>query len=245
MSNAPAAAPHFTTPRATGSARINVGTTERLASAFGGAALAVYGVTRGSIAGALATGLGAALLWRGTTGHCPVFEQAGLNTAEAGKQTPRAIEISESVTVNAPRDKAYGFWRRLENLPRFMHHIRSVTEMGENRSLWTAKGPGALPDIEWEAEIVEDQPGTLLVWRSLPDADVDNAGHVRFLDAPHGGTEIHARIAYRAPAGSIGRTLAKWLDPVLSQMVKEDIRRFKRILETGEVPTIEGQPKGS
>src|SRR5690606_4832794 len=135
-------------------------------------------------------------------------------------------------------------WWRLENLPRFMHHLRSVRELGGGRSHWVAKGPGPLPDVEWLAEITDEEENEVLAWRSLPGADVTNAGHVRFADAPGGGTEVRVRISYRAPAGAAGAAVARRLDPVFGQMVKEDVRRFKHLLEAGEVPTTEGQPSG-
>jgi uncharacterized membrane protein len=198
-------------------------------------------LSRRSLGGVLLAGVGGALLFRGTTGHCPIFQQLGINTA--ADQPPEPVEIAEAVTVNVDRTAAYDFWRELENLPRFMHHLRRVEQLDGGRSRWTAKGPGPLPDLTWNAEIVEEKPGERLVWRSLPGADVHNAGHVTFKDAG-GRTEVHARIAYRPPAGDVGTAVARWLDPVLSQMVKEDIRRFQHVIETGEVPTIEGQPTG-
>jgi uncharacterized membrane protein len=186
----------------------------------------------------LLAGIGGVLVYRGATGHCPAFQQLGISTAD--NPQPEPVEIAEALTVNVDRRAAYDFWRKLENLPRFMHHLRRVEDLGNGRSRWTAKGPGPLPDLAWTAEIVEEVPGERLVWRSLPGADVHNAGHVNFKDGPHGGTEIHARIAYRPPAGDLGASVARWLDPVLGQMVKEDIRRFQHVIETGEVPTIDG-----
>lgn len=220
----------------------NVGEMERLASTVGGGVLAVLGLSRRSLGGLALAGLGGALLYRGTTGHCPVFQQLGISTA--GGEAPEPVEIAEAVTVNVPRSAAYDYWRRLENLPRFMHHLRRVEDLGGGRSRWTADAPGPLPDLTWEAEVVQELPGERLAWRSLPGADVSNAGHVTFEDAPHGETEVHVRIAYRPPAGPVGTGLARWLDPVLGQMIKEDIRRFQHVIETGEVPTTEGQPSG-
>lgn len=220
---------------------LNVGDAERLASVIGGGLLALYGLSQKSLGGVILAGLGGALVYRGTTGHCPVYDRLGMNTADdAGA---RAVEVVESVTVNVPRAEAYAYWRQVENLPRFMHHLRSVVALSETRTRWTAKGPGPFPDLVWEAAVVEEVPGERIVWRSLPDADVDNAGHVEFTDAPHGGTEVHARIAYRPPAGPLGRAVARWLDPVFGQMVRNDVRRFKSLLETGEVPvSVKGQP---
>lgn len=223
------------------SAHVNVGSTERIASAVGGGLLAVLGLTRGSVGGALLAAVGGVLAYRGVSGHCPAFQALGVSTADS---QPHPVEIETAVTVNRPRAEVYDFWRTLENLPRFMHHLRRVDRRDGNRSHWVAKGTGPLPDVEWDAETTQDRENDVIAWRSLPGADVDNAGHVRFTDAPGDGTEVHVRISYRPPAGAIGTTVAKWLDPVLEQMVKEDVRRFKRIMETGEVPTIDGQPKG-
>ena len=239
--SATASPPQYTQPRPNATTPRNVGELERIASTVGGGLLTLLGLGRRSLGGLALAGVGGVLLYRGTTGHCPAYQQLGMSTAET---TPEPVEIAEALTVNAPRGEVYAFWRKLENLPRFMHHLRRVDDLGGTRSRWTAKGPGPLPDLTWEAEVVQETPDELLVWRSLPGADVSNAGHVTFKDAPHGGTEIHARIAYRPPAGAVGATLARWLDPVLGQMVKEDIRRFQHIIETGEVPTIDGQPRG-
>jgi uncharacterized membrane protein len=213
------------------------GDAERVASAVGGALLTLYGLSRRSLGGAALAGLGGVLAYRGATGRFPLV-------GVAGGATPAPVQVVEAVTVTVPRAEAYAFWRRLENLPRFMHHLRSVRDLGDGRSHWVAKGPGPLPDIEWLAEIIEEREGEVLAWRSLPGADVVNGGHVRFTDAPGGGTAVHVRISYHAPGGAAGAALARRLDPVFGQMVKEDVRRFKHVLEAGEVPTTDGQPSG-
>ena len=231
-----------TAPPAFGSSRINVGSAERAASTVGGGLLALAGLLRGGLGGTALVATGGVLLYRGVSGHCPVFEAAGVSTAAS--DASNAVEIETSVTVNRPRAEVYAFWRTLENLPTFMHHLRSVDQQAGQRSRWVAKGPGGLPDIAWDASLDAARENELLRWHSLPGADVENAGEVRFRDAPAGGTEVHVRISYRPPAGEVGAAVARWLDPVLRQMVKEDVRRFKHILETGEVPTTEGQPSG-
>lgn len=167
----------------------------------------------------------------------------GVSTADTGRTT--ALEIDEAVTVNKPREEVYSFWRELENLPRFMRHIESVEALDEKRSRWTARVPKGLGTITWEAEITEDEPNERIAWRSLAGADIQNAGTVRFKDAPEGrGTEVHAQIRYRPPAGDVGALVTRLLDPANEQMVREDVRRFKHILEAGEAPSIEGQPTG-
>lgn len=237
-------APRFLPP-VTGSAQVNVAPAERVLSALSGALLAGYGFSRGSLGGTLLGSLGAALVFRGASGYCPAFGLLDYSSATPAADTPKALEIAQAITVNKPPETVYAFWRKLENLPRFMTHLASVVELGDGRSLWRAESPGPLPDVEWEAKIVDDVPGERIAWRSVEDADVDNAGHVTFAHAPHGGTEVHVRIAYRPPAGDLGHVLGKALDPAFERLVKEDIRRFKHVLEAGEVPTIEGQPRGS
>lgn len=234
------------TSPAKGSSRINVGQLERVASALGGGLLAAWGLRRFSLPRLLTAATGGVLLYRGLTGHCPGYEQMGVSTAETGRAT--ALEIDEAVTVNKPREEVYDFWRELENLPRFMRHIESVEALDEKRSRWTARVPKVPKDvgtISWEAEITEDAPNERIAWRSLARADIQNAGTVRFKDAPEGrGTEVHAQIRYRPPAGDVGALVTRLLDPANEQMVREDVRRFKHILEAGEAPKIEGQPTG-
>lgn len=233
-----AGVPHFVEPHVP--AEVNVGETERLVSAVAGGALALYGLSLRSTGGVVLAGLGGALVARGVSGHCPVNAQISRNTASG----PAPVEIVESVSVRAPREEVYAFWRTLENLPRFMEHLRSVEATSKTHSRWTAKGPGPLPDVSWEAEIVDDVENERIVWQSLPGADVDNAGHVRFVDGPDRLTEVHARIAYRPPAGAVGAAVAKWLDPVLGTAVRRDIQRFRSLIEAGEVPQADPKVKG-
>ena len=218
--------PHYTeTPAPT------AGDTERLVTTVAGGLLALFGLSRRSVPGLAIAGIGGVLVARGVRGRLG-----------AG---PEPVEIAQSQSVNVPRKDAYAYWRTLENLPRFMEHIRSVEALTETRSRWTAKGPGPLPDVSWEADIVEDVPGERIVWQSLPGSDVDNAGHVRFSDGPDGLTEVHTRITYRPPAGYLGAAVARWLDPALGTSVRRDIARFKSVLEAGEVPTNDPRVTGA
>ncbi len=222
---------------------INVGGSERLASLLGGGLLTIYGLTRGSFGGMAMAALGGGLLYRGATGHCATYGKLGLNTAQ-GEGDLRNIRMRESVTVLRPRDELFVFWRDLENLPLFMSHLESVRQMDDKRSVWTAHSPGGLAPMIWEAEIVDEAPGERIAWRSLPGSDIENEGEVRFVEAPDGeGTEVHVTIEYHPSRGITGAA-AKWINPLLSQMVREDVRRFKSLMETGEVPTVEGQPRG-
>ncbi|WP_046245543.1 SRPBCC family protein [Hymenobacter terrenus] len=231
---------------ATGFANVNVGTTERIISAAGGALLTYYGLRERQASKPLGLGLaalGTCLILRGASGYCPVNQLVGRDSAQHSPS--KAIKIVQTFTINRPVAEVYGFWRRLENLPQFMQHIESVEQLDERRSHWKANIPGGLLNVEWEAEIVNDEPNLLLAWQSLPGSEVDNAGEVRFLEAPGDkGTEVQAVIHYRAPAGALGHGVAQLLNPALEEMVRSDLRRFKQLMEAGEITTIAGQPSG-
>lgn len=232
-------------------AGLNVGETERLLSAVGGGALALYGLTRGSFGGIVLALIGGGLVYRGTTGHCDVYEAAGINTAREGARGSRVsvpgnrgIKVEKSVTVNRPANELYSFWRNFQNLPRFMDHLESVTVQDDRRSHWVAKAPAGTT-VEWDAEIINEKENELIAWRSLPGADVDNAGSVRFEEATGGrGTTVKVSLEYDPPGGVVGATIAKLFGEEPSWQVQEDLRRFKQVMETGERPTTEGQPSG-
>lgn len=218
------------------SERTNLALPERWASVLAGAVLTASGLARRTPLGLGLTLLGGALLYRGGTGHCPVYAALDIRPARS-----EPLRIARSVTVRRDRQEVYDFWRHLENLPRFMRHLEAVEELDERRSHWRARAPKGIASIDWDAEITEEQPGERIAWHSLPGAKVENAGQVEFREAPGGeGTEVHVEIEYRPPGGAAARLF----NPALSQMVQEDIRRCKSLLETGEVPTIEGQPVG-
>lgn len=154
------------------------------------------------------------------------------------------IEVKHQVTIDRPAEELFRFWRNFENLPQFMRHLESVTTLDNTRSHWVAKAP--LGNVEWDAEIVDEQPNQRIVWRSLPNADVVNAGSVLFLPGPTGrGTEVYVVLEYDPPAGVVGATVAKLFDEEPGQQVKEDLLRFKQLMEAGEIPTNEGQPSGT
>lgn len=228
MPDRPHGPAQLVTSPAYGSARTNVGEAERVASVLGGSALAALGAAKRSGLGWALTGLGAVLLWRGVSGRCPAYAVAGVSTAGA---QPDPVMIDRSVTVTHPRAAVYAFWRDLQNLPQFMGHLRRVAPLTERLWHWVAKGPGPLPDLTWDAEIVEDKRNEVLAWRSLPGADVDNAGHVRFEDAEGGGTTVRVRIGYHPPAGSVGHVVAHWLSPLLGAVVEDDLHRLQAVLD--------------
>jgi uncharacterized membrane protein len=152
-----------------------------------------------------------------------------------GARADSGIRVSESVTVARPPEEVYRFWRDLTNLPRFMEHLEAVQVLDDRRSHWRARAPAG-SSVEWDAEIIEDQPNERISWRSNQAAEVPNTGTVRFRVAPgNRGTEIHVTLRYDPPAGRLGALVAKLFGEDPSQQVKGDLRRLKQVLETGEV----------
>ncbi len=144
------------------------------------------------------------------------------------------VHVTRALTINRPRDEVYRFWRDFQNLPRFMEHLESVSVLGPTRSHWKAKAPAGA-SVEWDAEIVDDQPGELIAWRSLPEGDVPNLGSVRFLDAPGGGTELRVELRYDPPGGKLGSLIAKLFGEEPGLTLASDLRRLKQVIELGEV----------
>lgn len=145
------------------------------------------------------------------------------------------IHAKGTCVVNRPLEEVYNFWRNFQNFPRFMRHLESVEDLGNDRSRWVAKGPAGIK-AEWEAKIVADVPGEVITWRSLENSTVDNAGAVRFEQAPGGrGTIVKVNFEYNPVGGGIGAAVAKLFGEEPSQQLDDDLRRFKQVLEIGEV----------
>jgi uncharacterized membrane protein len=235
----------------------NVGDSERWMSVVGGAALALYGLDRGGVSGGVLAVLGAELVRRGATGHCLIYDALNVSTASdatarglhrdlpvspaATVRASRAVKIEHAVTVFRPAAELYAFWRDPLNLPRLADFIESVEALSERGVRWRARGPGGMP-IEWDAEIINDIPNTLIAWKSVGEADVPNAGSIHFRGAAdHRGTEVRVVLEYEPPAGHVGAWLAKLVKENPDEQVRAALRRFKRIAETGEAVTTEGQ----
>lgn len=230
----------------------NVGDAERWLSVLAGGALIAVGLRRGRAEGAVGALAGAALLHRGVTGHCHLYGALGVDTSERGRvegalaklPANTALHVERAFTINRSPEELYGFWRQLSNLPRFMDHLERVDVIDDRRSHWVAKGPAGTR-MEWDAEIIEDAPNQRITWRSLEGADVSNDGTIRFEPAPAGrGTEVRVSMAYVPPAGKLGAAVAKLFGENPEQQIREDLRRFKSLMEAGEIPTTEGQPSG-
>lgn len=151
---------------------------------------------------------------------------------------------SRAVMINRPRDEVFAFWRDLTNLPRFMENVRAVEALDARRSRWTVAGPLG-SELVWDAEIVEEVPGERLVWRALEGGDIDHDGVITFLENPFGrGVEVRVEINYDPPAGVVGKIVAKLAQREPRIQLRRDLRRFKQLLETGEVPTSQAPDAG-
>lgn len=231
---------------------VNVGDFERGASITLGTALLAVALSRRRPPAAVTLGLlGAYLAWRGARGHCAVYEL--LDTGTAGDEEDQRlaagghddVSTEAAITIGREPEEVYAFFRRLDNAPRFLAFIESVQALDERRSRWVARTPAG-EALAWEAEILEDQPGELIAWRSVPGALVHHAGAVRFRPAPGGrGTEVRLDVEYDPPGATLGRAVARLFRSVTEYLVEEDLRRLKQILEAGEIATTRGQPQCS
>ena len=235
--------------------RVNIGRVERWLSMAAGGALAAYAFKRRERPGGAAALAGAALLYRGATGHCDIYQALGINRSDAytsrgygtgviadrGSDTRaqlggnRGIHVEESVTINRPIGELYRFWRNFENLPRFMNHLESVAMRDEGISHWVAKGPAGMR-VEWDARIINEVSNKVIGWQSLEGSTIATAGSVNFDEEAY-GTRVTVHLQYNPPGGRLGAAVAKLFGEEPNQTIREDLRRFKQLMETGEIPT--------
>ncbi len=157
----------------------------------------------------------------------------------------RSLHLTAAITVNCPPRRAYDYWRDLDLLPTFMTHLQSVEQVGNGRSHWAARKPGG-GTVRWDAQITDDVPGSRIGWQSVGRTRVPNRGAVRFDPAPGGrGTEVRAHLTYALPGGRAGAAVARLLGEDPHQQVEDDLRRFKQVLETGEVVRSDASPEGT
>jgi uncharacterized membrane protein len=204
-----------------------------------GAAMTRDDTDRSRLAAATAAVLGVTALDVLCARNLSDGDSAGVRNGSAAQHSGH-VKVEHVVTVNRPALEVYQFWRDLENLPRFMSHLVAVEVTAPRESLWSARGPAGMT-VEWRAEMLEDREAEWIAWRSLAGADVENRGSVRFAPAPGGrGTEVRIQLQYRPPAGAAGRTLAWLFGEEPEQQIEEDLRRFKQLMESGEVPLSDG-----
>jgi uncharacterized membrane protein len=182
--------------------------------------------------GAVALG-SAALLYRG------VRQRSDTRRTLGGS---RGIHVEHAVTINRPLAEVYRFWRNFENLPQFMEHLERVSLRDVGISHWVARGPAGI-SVEWDARIINEIDNKLIAWQSIEGSTIATAGSVTFDDTEH-GTRVRVKLQYNPPAGKLGAAIARLFGEEPSIQIREDMRRFKQLLETGEIPTIIGQPTG-
>lgn len=223
----------------TSSTPVNVGQYERWASAVGGGALALYGITRGSLGGIALALVGAALVQRGVSGHCNLYEAMNFNSAggeglrnseNVSVPGDRGTKVEHNVVINRPALELYTFWRNFENLPNFMNHLESVKRFGGNRSHWVAKAPGGTT-VEWDAEVYNEKEGEMIAWRTLEGSQVASAGSVHFEAAGEGATNVRVNLKYDPPGGKLGSLVARLFGENPQRQIEEDLARFKEIME--------------
>jgi uncharacterized membrane protein len=147
------------------------------------------------------------------------------------------VLVGRSVTIDRPREELYRFWRDFNNLPRFMHNVRSVSVRGAELSHWIIEAPAG-KTVEWDSKITQDDPGRLIAWESQDGASVPNSGKVEFLESPDGrGSVVRMTLTYDPPGGAVGKLIAKLFQKEPKVQARQDLRRFKQLMETGEVAT--------
>jgi uncharacterized membrane protein len=192
-------------------------------------------------AGLAAAAVGAAFIWRSKAGSSdgsdllsdapPHVLRGKARDAAEGDGTL----VGRTVTIGRPRKEIYDAWRNFERFPEFMDNVERIETEGAGRSRWFIKGPAG-KTVEVVTRIVEDVPGEKLAWESEPDSDIDTAGILELTDAPPGrGTYVRLAMSYDPPGGTIGRGIAKLLQREPSIQARRDLRRFKQLMETGEV----------
>lgn len=232
----------------------NVGRNERIASVVGGAGLGLLAAKQKGVGGALLGLAGAWLIARGASGHCFVYDALDLDTADdalpsrgrmaAGEVEP-GVSVNASTTIARPADEVYAAWRDFEQAPRYMDRITRVEILDPVRSRWTATGPMGR-SWTWESEVVEDRPGELIAWESLPGAELPNRGWVQFLPAGNDGrqTDVRYFVEFDPPGGVIGDAIASVFHDAPKEMVRGDLRRFRQFVEAGEGAAAGVQPTG-
>lgn len=236
--------------------RVNVGRGERNISLAAGAVMGALALTKPiSLRGLLLGGAGAAMIYRGLKGHCGLYQALGVNTTgqdhdqanrDAADYFRHGIHVEESITIDKPAAELFKQWRDLESLPRIMSHLKEVKVIDDERSHWVAKAPLGM-SVEWDARIINEEDGKLIAWQSEADATVASAGSVRFLEDESGrGTTVKVVLDYLPPAGKLGSMLAKLFGEEPSFQIAGDLRRFKQLMETGEVTSnADAKPRGT
>ena len=171
-----------------------------------------------------------------------VHQRAVAHEAAEARGWSEASLAGRTVTINRPREEVYAFWRDFRNLAQVLENVERVDVGDDRRSHWVISAPGGRT-VEWDSVITEDEPGQSIAWESVEGADIKNSGLIQFSDGPPGrGTQVTATIIYDPPGGDIGKLIAKLFQKEPKVQVRQDLRRFKQLMETGEVSTSKPGP---
>jgi len=222
----------------------NVNNTERVISAAVGGGLLTYGLRNGGVVGTLLSVVGGALLFRGATGHCHMYDAAGINTLReeplGSQKSPYnrnslsgRVHVTEMIRIDRPANEVYRYWKNFENFPQFMQHVESVAHNPDDTWHWVARAPLGTT-VEWDARVTSDIEDQRIGWQSTKNSEIPNSGVVEFVGTPDDSTELTVTMIYEAPAGKFGEWAAWALGEEPSVQVAEDLQRFKQLMERGD-----------
>ncbi|WP_296611878.1 SRPBCC family protein [Sphingomonas sp.] len=144
--------------------------------------------------------------------------------------------VGRTVTINRPVGELFSYFRDFANLATFMENVERIDVLDDRRSHWVVKAPGG-KTVEWTSVVTEEAPDSFIAWASEEGAEIPNSGRVDFRDAGDRGTVVTATILYDPPAGTIGKLVAKIFQREPAIQARRDLRRFKQLMETGEIAT--------
>jgi len=223
---------------------VNIGATERIASAVAGGFLTVFGLRRRGTAGYGMALLGAELLYRGASGHCKTYSAFGVTTKDhvepgtpAEVDHAHSISVRQSVYVQRPRAELFALWRDFSKLPQFMDHLERVDVLSATHSHWVVAGPAG-STVEWDAEIVDEREGEWIAWHTVAPAQVPNNGTVMFCEMSDGGTDVFVTLEAQPPAGKFGDLVARMFGRAPNRQVRKALERFKEMAEGRAVAEV-------
>ncbi len=231
------------------SSTINVGHAERWASAVAGGLLVAHGLRRGNFGGLALAVLGGALAYRGFSGHCQAYQTLNIDTSgkhrsDDEEAVHKGILVKHACTINRSAEEIYDFLQQPANHLKFTEGVESVSKSDDGTWHWAIKGPLG-STWTFDSKRINEEPGHLIAWKSLPGGDVDNAGSYRLVPAfGDQGTEVTLEVNYEPAGGAVGVAISKLLGHDPNARVREDLRRLKSLLEAGEIPTTQGQSSG-
>ncbi|MEO7861665.1 MAG: YgaP-like transmembrane domain [Nitrospirales bacterium] len=228
-------------PEHAGGGYKNVGYRERVITALLGGGLLLRSLRgRSGVIGGVTAVMGMALLNRAASGYCPAYHAMGISTHDRSDTsslgrpkvlTNRAIKVTHSITIQRSSQDLYRYWRQVENLPQVMSHIRSVVASNEHQSHWIVDTLPHAPEIEWDAEIINEVDDERIGWRTLKGAVVAHAGSVVFEAIGGATTKVTITLQYDSPGGPLGAALASLLGQDPAKKIGEDLARFKEVME--------------